>query len=512
MKRKRNEQRTDKKHKKIGWFLTLSAFCATVILLCQFFVKEISFGEEKLYNNTTINGINVGEMSKAEAENAVLTEMLQNKNDIEIELACNGQKWTLLGEDFEACNNLEPVMSDIMSYGRNGNFFQNIRKKKEIEENGKSFNISYVNIFADLDEKLDEVCQEIEHEEVPASIVFKPEQQDVFEVDIGQSKVIVQRDELYKSIAEALSMSNKVKVEVPIIEVERNIDIDKIKNSVGERSHYTTNYSKSSKERKNNIKKALSSFNGMVVQPGEIVSFNETTGPRTEEYGYQNAHILVGGKYVDGVGGGVCQASTTLYNALLLADVEILSVNHHTIPASYVPLSFDAMVSGDYADLVFQNTLETPIYIKTFADDSNVTVEIYGQKLANGEEIRHKSQLMKVLPHGGDKIIADSKGQYANKIIYKGEYYRERYPREGYESKAFLQYYKDGKLVTEKEIRHDFYPAQNGVVYEGVEDAADGMTIPASDIKIVKPQKVTPQTEENVKAKLEKINPGQYNP
>ena len=250
----------------------------------------------------------------------------------------------------------------------------------------------------------------------------------------------------------------------------------------------------------------------MIVEPGQSVSFNETTGPRTEEQGYHNANIIVGGVYVEGVGGGVCQASTTLYNALLLADIEIVSVNHHSLPASYVPLSFDAMVSTSYSDLVFRNNLETPIYIKTSADEKQVKVEIFGQKFDEGISLSTRAELIKILPHNGDKIVADTKGEYSNKILYKGEYLRVKYPKEGYESKGYVQYFKDDKLIEEKEVRHDFYQPQNGVVYEGVEDPVEGMVIPASDVKIIKPQKVTKANEEVVRNKLEKLSPAKFNP
>lgn len=84
--------------------------------------------------------------------------------------------------------------------------------------------------------------------------------------------------------------------------------------------------------------------------------------------------------------------------------------------------------------------------------------------------------------------------------------------KEGYESKGYLRYYKDGELIEEKEIRHDYYHAQDGIVMEGVEDIGVGMTLPASDVKICSPQKVTKQTEESVRVKLEKQFPSSYNP
>lgn len=496
----------------IWWFLGVSALCVGLLLCCQFIFKNKLDGDEKFYANTFINGIDVSGMSVAQAENVVLSDMLDKKKDIEISLSCKGRNWTLHGNDFEVANKLENSISNFSKCGHDGNFFQNLRFSKKVKNEGKNFVVSYANVLANMRDRLDEVVDEVERDPKMASLVFNPRSEDVFEVDLGQSGIVVERDKLYKEIDDALSMSQKVRIEIPIIETIQEIDVEALKNSVGKRSEFSTNYAKSSKERKANIKRALESFNGMIVEKGQVVSFNETTGSRTKENGYKNAHIIVGGVYVDGVGGGVCQASTTLYNALLLADVDILAVNHHTIPASYVPLSLDAMVSGGYSDLVFQNNLDSPIYIKTTADDENISVEIYGQKLPSGFEIKRRAEFVKILPHNGDKIVPDRSGEYANKVLYKGEYLRIKYPREGYESRAYLQYYVDGALDHEKEIRHDFYPAQDGIVVEGVEDVAEGMVVPASDVKIVKPQKVTKSSEENIRQKLSKLNPSEYNP
>lgn len=510
----KNKKGKNKKTKHSGfiWVIGVSALSVALLLGCQFFFQNTITGNEKFYANTKINGIDVSGMSVAEAENVVLTQMLEDRNDIEIELVSKENSWTLKGNDFEVSNKIQPIVAQISKYGKDGNFFQNKKIENEIKENGKDFEISYTNVLSNIDEKIDEIITEVEQPARSASLVFTPNSQDVFAVDKGQNAILVDRDKLYSEIDNALKNNKKVSIEIPVIEIENQIDIEALKNSVVKRSEFSTSYAASSKSRKNNIKKALESFNGLIVQPGETVSFNKITGARTEANGYSNANIIVGGVYVEGVGGGVCQASTTLYNALLLADVEILSVTHHSLPASYVPLSFDAMVSGDYSDLTFKNNLENPIYIKTSYDDSQIKVEIYGQKFEDGISLKRRAELVKILPHNGDKIVADSKGEYSNKILYKGEYYRLKYPREGYESKGYLQYYKDGELIEEKEIRHDFYRSQEGIVMEGVEEPVEGMTIPASDVKIIKPQKPTQQNLEAVKAKLEKTNPSEYNP
>ncbi len=511
---KTEKVKKDKKKRKGGifWFLGVSAMSVTLLIACQFFFENVLSGNEKFYENTRINGIDVSGMSVAEAENVVLTNMLDNKKEIEIELSCKGKSWTLNGNDFEVYNKVQPVVAQMSRYGRDGNFFQNLSRSKKIKKEGKDFQVSYTCVLANINEKLDEIIAEVEQQARSASLVFQPEDEEPFSVDAGQSAILVNRDKLYQEIDNALLVGTKAKIEIPIFEIEGQFDLQELKDSVIKRSEFVTSYEKSGKDRKNNIRKALSNFNGMIVQPGETVSFNETTGARTEENGYSNAHIIVGGVYVDGVGGGVCQASTTLYNALLLADVDVLSVNHHSLPASYVPLSLDAMVSGDYSDLVFQNNLESPIYIKTSCNDKNIKVEIYGQKFDEGESLSVRSELVKILPHGGDKIVKDQKGEYSNKILYKGEYLRLKYPREGYESKAYLQRFKDGELVDEKEIRHDFYQAQDGIVMEGVEDIGEGMTIPASDVRLIKPQKVAKESNETVKNRLKNTNPSEYNP
>ncbi len=508
--KKQNLEQKKEKKKGVLWFLGISAFSVALLLSCQFFFQSTLTGNEKFYENTKINGIDVGGMSVAEAENVVLTDMLDARNEIEIELSSQGKSWTLSGNDFEVSNKIQPIVNQISKYGKDGNYFQNKKIEKQIKETGKDFVISYTNVLSNIDEKIDEIIAEVEQPARSASLVFQPDKTEPFAIDEGQNAILVNRDQLYNQIDNSLKLSKKVAIEIPIIEIENEVDIESLKNSVVKRSEFSTSYEKSLTARKNNIKKALENFNGMIVQPGQTISFNQTTGPRSEAQGYNNAKIIVGGVYVDGVGGGVCQASTTLYNALLLADVEVLSATRHSLPASYVPLSFDAMVSGDYSDLVFKNNLESPIYIKTSADDKNIKVEIFGQRFDEGVTIKSRSELVKILPHNGDRIVADSKGEYANQILYKGEYFRVKYPREGYESKAYLQYYKDGELVEEKEIRHDYYQPQDGIVMEGVETPAEGMIIPASDVKIIKPQKVTKQSEDAVSARLKNANPGEF--
>ena len=147
---------------------------------------------------------------------------------------------------------------------------------------------------------------------------------------------------------------------------------------IGLRGGYTTHYD-DNPPRVHNIAKALAAFNGLVVQNGARVSFNKVVGARSAARGYEEAKIIINGEFVPGVGGGVCQASTTLFNALLLAGLKIEESHNHSLAVSYVPLGRDAMVSSA-SDLTFVNNSGGTIYIEAGTSGDRAYVKIYGNK------------------------------------------------------------------------------------------------------------------------------------
>ena len=502
-KEKQNEKQSEKKSKNKTSFLWLLCVCfitVGVLMFCQFYFGDSVSNKTTFYENTYVNGIDVSGMTKTEAKNILSTSLAQSKDNIEITLKHEDKTWTLKGDDFEIIGNFDNSLDEIIKYGREGNIFDKKKIENKIKNEGLQVNIPYQDLLGGIDNQLNSLISEIEKDPVSSKVIFNPTAKTMFSLSEGQNGYIVDRALLEHEINEAI-IKGKCEILIPLQEILPNNNLESMLEQISLRSHFSTDYSKSTENRKDNIKKALESFNGLIVEPNEEISFNTQTGPRTKENGYKNANIIFEGKYVSGVAGGVCQASTTLYNALLLADIEVIKSNHHSLPASYVPLSFDAMVSEGYADLVFRNNLDTPIYIKTFCDESSANVEIYGQPFEDGISLKTKSELVKILPHSGDSIISDKNGQYASKVLYKGEYFRLKYPQEGYESKGYIQYYKNGKLIDEKLIRHDHYQPQNGILIEGTFDLEEGMTLPQSNVKYITPQKVTNQTIENAKKK-----------
>ena len=146
----------------------------------------------------------------------------------------------------------------------------------------------------------------------------------------------------------------------------------------GTMASYSTSYGGSTANRAANVARAAELINGTVVAPGEVFSFNDTVGERTVENGFSTAKEYVGGKSVDGIGGGTCQVSSTLYSAVLYASLEIVTRTNHMFTVSYIPNGQDATVSDSGVDFKFRNNSEYPIRIDANAGGGTITVSIIG--------------------------------------------------------------------------------------------------------------------------------------
>ena len=141
---------------------------------------------------------------------------------------------------------------------------------------------------------------------------------------------------------------------------------------------YSTSFAGSSSGRIANIVLAAQKIDGYVVNPGKRFSYNQVVGPRTQAAGFKIAHVYVGTKVVDGIGGGICQVSSTLYNAVVMADLKTVSRTNHSIPVSYVPMGRDATVSYGTIDYVFENNKPYPVSIKAKTQGTTLTISVVG--------------------------------------------------------------------------------------------------------------------------------------
>ncbi len=162
---------------------------------------------------------------------------------------------------------------------------------------------------------------------------------------------------------------------------------------------YSTRFDVGNEARTHNIRAASTAINGVLVAPGEVFSFNAAVGPRNEEAGYLEAPVVVEDDLVPGVGGGICQVSSTLYNAVLLANLEVVARANHSVAPSYVPAGRDATVAYDYIDFRFRNDGQSYVMLVSDVSGGNVVVKIYGDAPPD-REVLVSTEVQEKIPPG----------------------------------------------------------------------------------------------------------------
>lgn len=192
------------------------------------------------------------------------------------------------------------------------------------------------------------------------------------------------RQDILQSLAKRRYGGDFAQVNLNVARVPRSHSLQKLKERTARLSAYTTYFDCENSPRVSNIRLAGQKISGCILPAGGSFSFNERVGARTEANGFKRAKIIEGGRFVYGTGGGVCQVSTTLYNAALLAGLKVTEYHPHSLSVGYVSPSRDAMVSGTYSDLKFCNPAAYPVYIRVLTGLYYVRCEIYG--LPDGAE------------------------------------------------------------------------------------------------------------------------------
>ncbi len=273
----------------------------------------------------------------------------------------------------------------------------------------------------------------------------------------GQDGVAINVEKLFESMLG--SNGRKLTVQLPLT-YDRAVTVSQLKQYTVLRGKFTTSYPSSGTNRCHNIALAAQSLNGVTVPAGETFSFNAVVGNRTEANGYKQSKVIMDGNYADGVGGGVCQVSTTLYNALLLAGF-VPNAVQHTLVSSYVKAGFDAMVSYGSADLTFTNTTDHPVYIASAVCDKTVTFYVYGEE--NIYRIERES--VESREKFSVEYVVDA--QKYPELIYTDQTKVLVSGSDGVKTKSYLKYYVGNKLVKTRLIRTNSYKKVNAVIARG---------------------------------------------
>jgi vancomycin resistance protein YoaR len=193
---------------------------------------------------------------------------------------------------------------------------------------------------------------------------------------------------------------------------------------------FQTKFNPGDRNRTANLSRAAKALDQKIIKPGATFSFNDTVGPRTPATGYKEAYVMEGNKYVLGTGGGICQVSSTLYSAILMADLQVTERTPHGVPVDYIPLGQDATVSYGQVDLKFKNNTQNLVYIRTTVQSGSLTIKLYGKK--TGKKVTIEPQIEKVIPgeEGRKGYIVKTwktvknSGQQANKTLLSRDVYQ----------------------------------------------------------------------------------------
>ena len=334
---------------------------------------------DRIAQGVYIGNIDVGGMTEQEALNAV-TDYVNNAGEAVFTLTAGEHSTQVKASDLALEFTDMNVVSEAMDVGKSGNLIKKYKDKKDLE-NGSVVIDMVLNVDHDtVSELLAEKADELDQKAVDNGLV---RENGTFKIIKGSQGVEVNVEKSIAAIENYVSndwdgQGGNIELTAEIVEPKGSEEeLSKVKDLLG---GFNTNYSSSTQNRCDNIATAAGKINGTVLYPGEEFSVYETIGPLDAANGYELAGAYENGQTVQSYGGGVCQVSTTLYNAVILAELEVTERSNHSMIVTYVKPSMDAAIAGDYKDLKFVNNQDVPIYIEGYTSGKNVYFNIYGEE------------------------------------------------------------------------------------------------------------------------------------
>ncbi|CAM4477995.1 vancomycin resistance protein YoaR [Paenibacillus endophyticus] len=247
---------------------------------------------------------------------------------------------------------------------------------------------------------------------------------------------------------------------LPITTIHPELTLEKLKDEGIERKiiSFSTDFKTSAEGRAHNVTVTAEALDGWELAPGEIFDYNSLIEHAEELYEYREAPVILNGKLVPGIGGGICQVSSTLYNAALRAGLEIVERRNHSLPVAYLPIGQDATYAGGAINFRFKNTTGKHLIIRTQVEDRKLTIKLFGTMDPNESYDIESVTLKTIAPSVQERSNASlSPGQKA--VVEEGKL--------GYVVETFRTLKKNGKLVSRDRISHDTYKAQPALIEVG---------------------------------------------
>lgn len=368
-----------------GKTIIIGAVVAVVAVIIAVFAGVSSHmskvvSKECYFTGVQVEGMELGGLSEDEAK-AKLDEYWNQLIQTEVEIVVGEKTEKISLADLGITYTNSEILAEAYALGREGSLFQNYLDVKNLEKEPVNFNLEFTfdeevlkNALKEKTASYEDKMQNASLKRENGSFVITEEKDGlVFNYDESAKLVL---DKVEKDWADRASFKIDMVTQIEKAQYTKEM-MEKVTDKIGT---FSTSYSTSASGRKKNVKAGASFINGNVIYPGEVFSVHDVVTPFTYDRGYAMAGSYLNGETVESMGGGICQVSTTLYNAVLEAELEIVERHEHSMTVGYVQLSADAAIAGTYKDLKFKNNTDTPIYIEGIANGSTLTFTIWGDE------------------------------------------------------------------------------------------------------------------------------------
>ena len=428
--------------------------------------KEVYTG--KIYPGVYIDDEHVGGLTKEEAIRKISSLHNDASGAFDITVSVGNESWHVNSERVPVSRNTEEIVEKAWAVGRSNTsglkggavtpFQEHVNQVADLRTHPSTFATKQDYDHEALRNLTDGIVNYVNREPVNSMVYSFDFNTKAFTFTDDQPGAKIDPDQLYAQLTEVLD-SGTTQKELRVVPEKVIADLTKaeLMNSFGLISAYTTNTTKD-KNRNTNIELSARAISGITVQPGEIFSFNGATGERTAAKGYKEAPAISGGQSKDEVGGGVCQTSSTLFNAVVRADLEIIERNAHAWPSSYIEKGFDATVNWPGLDFKFRNNTNQPIFIVAGYSNRQVTVNIYGMSLGPGVKIDLESELVRTIPQ------PEGINYVLNTSLAPGESKKTVTGRKGYEVNTWKVWYQGNREIKREVLFKTTYKAYQETV------------------------------------------------
>ncbi len=377
------------------------------------FNMEIEPMVERDLSGTIMNGIYFDDidMSGKTYDEAVklIRDKVRSMSEANITLnSIGGNSVSVTAQELGLAWNDTNLVADALYVGRSGNIVERYKERKDLEHDRKVYPINVefdrATVEAIVNEQGDRYNVEAKNATLSKAdgdfVVTPGTKGEKIDANASVSRIMSNLDNFTGS---DLTIDMVVVEDIPKATAE---DLEKVHDVIG---RYKTSFKTSNADRSGNVRNGTRLVNGTVLLPGDSFSMYQTVSPFTEENGYYLAGSYLNGMVVESLGGGICQVSSTLYNAVLRAELQVDERHNHSMIVSYVDLSSDAAISGTSKDFKFTNNTEYPIYIEGITtEDKQVVFTIYGvETRPSNREVSYESEKISETVPEGDKIIAD---------------------------------------------------------------------------------------------------------